>query len=65
MEEMYTTIIKALPTETGDFDIDVKTDLESQDKLALMLLLVVEKITGVSTDNYVAEVDSHRVRAGS
>lgn len=61
----YTTTIKAVATEEGSYDLDVKTELESHDKLAAMLLLVVEQLTGVSADGYVAEVDAHRVRAGS
>jgi hypothetical protein len=58
--------IRATEATAGpaDFDLDVKAEgVESQDRLAVILLLVVERITGVSTDPYLALVDA--VRRGS
>ena len=43
-----------------EFDIDVQSELDTENELAALLLMVVEKITGVSTNSYVALVDSTR-----
>jgi hypothetical protein len=59
-----TTITTTDADNTQGFDIDVKSEVGTHDELVVLLLTVVEQITGVSTDNYVAEVDSHRARAG-
>ncbi len=61
-----TTVIKTIPTDNDSgFDIDVQSEVDTHDELIALLLTLVENMTGVSTDNYVAEVDSHRVKAGS
>jgi hypothetical protein len=59
MEET-TTVIKSVALPDGTFDLDVQTGLSSHDELTVVLLLLVEKMTGVSTDDYVAEVDRIR-----
>lgn len=60
-----TTITTTLSDNDKGFDIDVQSEVDTHDQLVVLLLTVVEQITGVSVDNYVAEVDSHRVKAGS
>jgi hypothetical protein len=47
--------------ETKKFDIGVKaTGVDSGEQVLTILLLVVEKLTGVSTDGYVRLVDEVR-----
>ncbi len=52
-------------SETG-FDLNVKAGggIGSQDEMTVLLLLLVEELTGVSTDLYTQQVDIARRAAG-
>jgi hypothetical protein len=45
-------------------EIDIKTSLGSQEEVIAMLLTVVEKMTGVVSDDYVKLIDDNRRAAG-
>ncbi|MFI6266137.1 hypothetical protein [Micromonospora sp. NPDC051006] len=47
------------PDDPGGFQLDVKAGngLVSEDQLVTLLLLIVERITGVSPDLYAKEID--------
>lgn len=52
---------KGRAEDPDGFDVDVQTEgVDSEDSLALLLLVVVQKITGVRTDTYVSLVDECR-----
>lgn len=72
-EEIHTVELGAEPFVTirfplkddGGFDIDVKAEgLRNSDELAVMLLLVIENITGVDSDLYLQQIDIMRRAAG-
>ncbi|GIF14829.1 hypothetical protein [Actinoplanes teichomyceticus] len=56
-------VIDCPPNEDVPVGFDVKVqadDVTSESELVVLLLLVVEKLTGVSTDSYVRLVDECR-----
>ncbi|GGK31880.1 hypothetical protein GCM10010124_25790 [Pilimelia terevasa] len=58
--EMPEITIRRVPCDDGTKDFDLKvtgTGLTSEDEMVVLLLMVVESCTGVSTDQYLAEVD--------
>lgn len=54
------------PGSEAGFDLQVKAGggVNTQEEMAVLLLLLVEELTGVSTDLYVQEVDATRRAAG-
>jgi hypothetical protein len=58
-------VIERTPNAEGKLDIDVKAEgFTSKDEVVVTLLCLVERLTGVSTDTYVALVDEvHKVAA--
>jgi hypothetical protein len=59
--ETEITIIKKIIDETGAIDIKVDSQVGSETALIVLLLHVVETMTGVSTDDYVKQVDEARI----
>lgn len=59
-------IVIECPGSDSEFDITVKAGggVESQDELVAVLLLLVEKVTGVPADLYTHEIDIVRQAAG-
>jgi hypothetical protein len=58
-------VIRFPTKDGGGFDVDVQADgVRDSDELAVMLLLVVESVTGVDSDLYVQQVDVMRRAAG-
>jgi len=58
-------LVRFPKTEDAGFDIKVTASgIDGADELAVMLLLVLEQVTGVDTDLYVQQVDTIRRAAG-
>jgi hypothetical protein len=52
-------------TEDAGFDVKVTASgIDGADELAVMLLLVIEQVTGVNSDLYVQQIDIVRRAAG-
>jgi hypothetical protein len=61
MLETEITIIKKIINDDGSIDIKVDSQVGSETALIVLLLHVVETMTGISTDEYVKQVDESRI----
>lgn len=58
-------LVLQFPQDADGFDVGVTGEgFASEDEVSLLLLLVVEKITGISSDLYVQQIDIARRSAG-